>query len=121
MFKKFSKVKIALAIAGIAILCGVLVKTFTADDFIVKFTSTYAEVGKELSVEVEGAKNVRYEWKVGGEVIENETASYTPTEADLEKWIEVSAKSFGRTSTTNMYFSWLFVLLGFVLFWRADC
>ena len=38
-------------------------------------------------------------------MIDNDTASYTPTEEDLEKWIEVSAKSFGRTSITNMCFS----------------
>lgn len=105
MMGKSKKIHLILIVVAIVILCGVLVKTLTADDFIVKFTSTYAEVGKELSVEVEGAKKVTYEWTIGGEVIENDTNSYTPTEEDLEKWIEVRAKAFGKTSTTNMYFS----------------
>lgn len=103
--KKNKKIHLIIIAAAIMIICGVLVKAFTGGDFVVKFISAYAEVGKELSVEVEGAKKVRYEWKIGGEMIENDTASYTPTEDDLEKWIEVSAKSLGRTSTTNMYFS----------------
>lgn len=105
MFKKLKKTHLAILAVGVVIICAILMKTFMGGDFVVKFTSTYAEVGKELSVEVDGAKKVTYEWTIGGEIIENDTNSYTPTEDDLEKWIEVRAKSMGKTSTTNMYFS----------------
>lgn len=59
-----------------------------AEEFAATFANAYAQVGTALSVNVAGATDVTYQWYVDGKVVSDE-ASYTPTVADLEKWIEV--------------------------------
>ena len=105
MFQKLNKKQIAMLVAGVVIICGLLVTVFSRKELSVSFTSDYAVVGEELSVEVVGASNASYEWKIGGEVIENDAASYVPTENDLEKWIEVTAKSLFGTGSVKLYCS----------------
>lgn len=75
----------------------------------VSFANAYAAVGKELRAEVTGATSdsVTYTWVVDGQSVGNGTASYTPTEADLMKWITVTVTCDGDTSAAQMFFSTL--------------
>ena len=103
--QKFNKNYLAILIVGVVIICGILVATLNSKELCVEFASDYAEVDEELSVEVEGANKVSYKWIIGGETIENNTSSYTPTEDDLEKWIEVVVKAGTRSASAKLYCS----------------
>ena len=77
----------------------------TREALTVSFVNQYAEVDTELTVETNAVDPVMYLWYVGGKQIDNATASYTPTTADLEKWIEVEITSGDETASAKMYFS----------------
>jgi len=105
MFKNVNKKYLVILAAGVIAACSILISACAKEEISIEFSTAYAEVDEELSVEVEGADKVSYEWIVGGETIENNTSSYTPTADDLEKWIEVVATAGRRTATAKMYFS----------------
>lgn len=105
MVKKLSKIHLTIGVVIVVVLCVVLVKLWVPGSLSAEFSTDYAEVGQELAVEVEGAKRFSCEWTVGGELIENDTNSYTPTADDLEKWIEVTVKAGMKTTTLKTYFS----------------
>ena len=110
MLKK-TKRFLALLIAGV-LFCsnfpvdGIVMQVKAADGTLsVNFDQPYAAVGEELSVTVTGATDVSYKWTVDGENMDNNTDSYIPTEADLEKWIEVVVMNGGETASTKLYCS----------------
>ena len=119
MFRKSMKRIIATVLACTMVLGCVPSTVFAADpvaadtvsepvaqaELAVAFDQEYAAAGQELSVTVTGASDVTYAWYVGGQKIANTTNSWTPTEADLENWIEVRATSGGNTVSTKMYYS----------------
>ncbi len=74
------------------------------EDMAVSFDQEYAKAGTALTVTVTGAENVTYVWTVGGKQVSTE-ASYTPTEADLEKFIQVTVVANGQSASAKMYFS----------------
>ena len=60
------------------------------------FSEGYAKVGTPLTVTIDNAaedEQFTYTWKIDGTTIENTKNSYTPTENDLEKFIEVNIES----------------------------
>ena len=60
------------------------------------FSEGYAKVGTPLTVTIDNAaedEQFTYIWKIDGTTIENTKNSYTPTENDLEKFIEVNIES----------------------------
>ena len=60
------------------------------------FSEGYAKVGTPLTVKIDNAaedEQFTYIWKIDGTTIENTKNSYTPTENDLEKFIEVNIES----------------------------
>lgn len=75
----------------------------------VKFDADFAAVGVPLRVTVTGYSEgsvLSYAWTVGEQVIENTTDSYTPTEEDYEKWIQVTVSCDGyEDQTAKLYFS----------------
>lgn len=76
---------------------------------IASFDKPYAKVGEKLSASVSNTGNMQlsYEWNVGGQVVST-TDNYTPTEADLEKFITVTITSDDETLppwTLRTYFS----------------
>ena len=78
----------------------------TSEDFGVSFAGSYAKVGTPLSVEVQGAAGtITYNWTVDGIPVGDGTASYTPTESDLMKWIAVTVTCGSNTATAEMFFS----------------
>jgi len=105
MSMKLNKKHLIILITGVVLICGIVIAALSQKELSVTFDSNYAEVNKELSVVVEGAKNPSYEWSIGGEIIENTTSSYTPTADDLEKWIVVTVKTPFRTESTKLYCS----------------
>lgn len=78
------------------------------EGFSVAFAQDYAKVGQTLTLEVENAASdsITYSWKVDGKEVATD-ASYTPTENDLMKWIEVTVKSGGESARAEMFFSTL--------------
>ncbi len=71
------------------------------------FVNAYAAVGQELIVvlkNVENTDDFSYSWRVGSKLVSKES-TYTPTEADLEKFINVTAKSGTESYTAKIYFS----------------
>lgn len=80
----------------------------------VRFDADYAAVGVPLTVTATGyseGSSLSYAWTVGGQVIENATDSYTPTEEDYEKWIQVTVSCDGcDDQTAKLYFSKLPVM-----------
>lgn len=57
----------------------------------VAFDADFAEVGVPINVKVEGSDgaNLIYRWYIDGKRIENDSASYTPLECDLQSMISV--------------------------------
>ena len=76
------------------------------EGFTVAFAGNYAKVGKEMTLEIQGAPSdsITYQWTVDGKSV-GTGASYTPTEDDLMKWIAVTVQSGGETVTAEMFFS----------------
>ena len=74
------------------------------ESLTVAFENGYAEVSKELKVTVNSEKTLSYTWKVDGKTV-SEEASYTPTEEDLEKWIEVVVSDGASSGIAKMYCS----------------
>lgn len=105
MFKKSVNKILAVLVAAAMVLGYVPAEVFAAQTLSVKFTNDYAQVGEELSVEVEGGTEVSYEWMIGGETIDNQTDTYTPTQNDLEKWIEVVVTDGEEEASTKLYCS----------------
>lgn len=66
------------------------------------FSSTYASVGKPLTVSLnsENSKGIQYEWTVGETHINNTTDTYTPTVDDLEKFITVKV-TYGNSESLS--------------------
>ena len=116
MFRKGFKNFLALAMAGIMLLGSVPVSAASVgndvmpiedsavEEFAVSFDASYAEVGKALTAVVTGASNVTYKWNVDGRLVSTES-SYTPTEADLETWIEVVVNNGTSEVSTKLYCS----------------
>ena len=78
----------------------------TAEGFSVSFAGPYAKVGQALSVEVQGATGtITYKWTVDGTAVGTNSASYTPTEEDLMKWICVTVTCGSDSATAEMFFS----------------
>ena len=72
------------------------VKVISTVTHKVSFDCAYAEVGKPIGIVIENASDgerFSYEWKVGDNIIDNSSSSYTPTEADLENFITVNVTS----------------------------
>ena len=114
--KKFKKI-LALALAGMMLFGSVpvsaasvredvvpLAEDTVIEEFAVSFDSGFAEVGKALSAVVTGADNVTYNWYVDGKYVGN-TSSYTPSESDLETWIEVVVDNGTEQVSTKLYCS----------------
>ena len=74
------------------------------EELTVAFENGYAEVGTALSVAVTGAEDVTYSWTVDGKVVST-AAAYTPTEGDLESWIQVTVSKAGKSASAKMYCS----------------
>ena len=80
------------------------------------FDQNYAKVGTPLTVSVANAledMQCTYKWSVGGKTLSSVTGnSYTPTEADLEKFIKVvvTATNYDASWEVSMYMSELPVI-----------
>ncbi len=70
----------------------------------VAFDQEYAQTEEALTVTVTGATDVSYVWTVDGTQVST-AASYVPTEADLESFIEVTVTSGTSSASAEMYFS----------------
>lgn len=82
----------------------------TAAGLSVAFADKDFAVGKAIGLDVEGASgNVSYQWKVDGTTV-GTSATYTPKEADLAKWITVTVTAGGDSVEAKMFFSKLPVL-----------
>ncbi len=102
-FKKFVCIIISLIIILGCISVGASATNGLKSDLIttdknsgdVTFDSPYAEIGKEISVLVDGEKkgNMIYEWYINNERIENTTNSYTPQWCDIEMMLSVKVYS----------------------------
>ena len=116
MLRKRFKNFLAMAMAGIMLLGSVPVSAASVqndvmpiedsvvEEFAVSFDANYAEVGKALSAVVTGASDVTYKWYVDGMLVSNES-SYTPTESDLESWIEVVVNDGTKSISQKIYCS----------------
>ncbi|MBR6531452.1 MAG: CotH kinase family protein [Clostridia bacterium] len=62
----------------------------------VYFNCNYAEIGKDITVRVNGREDEKflYKWYVDGLQITNTTDTYTPLECDLESMLEVEVYDF---------------------------
>ena len=62
---------------------------------VITFDQGYAQVDTPLTVSVSNTEGMelKYQWNVGGTNISNTSATYTPTEADLEKFISVTVST----------------------------
>ena len=78
----------------------------------VSFVNKYAAVGEALEAKVTGAASgeITYKWTVDNKSVGGNSASYTPTEADLMKWIAVTVTCDGDTAAAQMFFSELPVI-----------
>ena len=109
--RNFKKV-LALILAGTMMLGGLPVADLrmnvqaeeAVEAFSVSFVDQYASVGKPLAPTMTGAQNATYKWYVGG-VQKGTEETYTPTESDLNKWIEVQVTSGNETLSAKLYFS----------------
>ena len=70
----------------------------------VSINNAYAKAGEALTVTVEGAENVSYSWKVDGKQVSTD-AAYTPSETDIESWIEVTVSDGTTAAASKMYYS----------------
>mgnify|MGYP003304753794 CR=1 FL=1 len=117
MTKKISQRWGSAILAG-ALLLGILLGCLPAlllatasessgsEELSVSFSNSYAVAGQELTAEVTGAKsaNITYNWMVDNKSV-GSGSSYTPTEADLMKWIVVTVTCDGDTAAAQMFFS----------------
>jgi len=105
MKQKFWK-RLGAALLTFVMLLGMLPVSAQAEEFGAAFSGAYAAVGQPMTVEVQGAipGTVSYNWMVNG-VSVGTGSSYTPTEADLMKWISVEVTSGSNTATLEMFFS----------------
>lgn len=71
----------------------------------VSFENPYAKVGEPLTILTSKEENINIQWSIGGVKLAAASKSYTPTEQDLEKWIEVSVTSAGEEAHAKLYFS----------------
>lgn len=71
------------------------------------FTNTSVQAGVPLTVTLNNAtaEITSYRWTVGGKEISQNSASYTPTEADYEKMISVTVTADGKDYTCSAYCS----------------
>ena len=89
----------------LGLLTGATASAVEAEGFSAAFAGNYAKVGQPITLEVQGAAGtVTYSWTVDGKAV-GTGASYTPTEADLMKWIGVTVKSGADTAQLEMFFS----------------
>ena len=105
MLKKSVKRFLAMLIAGIIIFTNMPAEVFATETLAVHFSNDYAQVGVSLKAIVEGGENASYEWYINGSKINNQTDSYTPTQNDLEKWIEVVVTDGEEKVSTKLYCS----------------
>ena len=70
----------------------------------ITFDQGYAQVGTPLTVSVSNTEGLqlKYQWNVGGNNISNTSATYTPTEADLEKFISVTVSTADNSIHWNL-------------------
>ena len=75
----------------------------------VSFDSDFAQVGVPLKVTVDGLdeENLIYRWYIDGKRIDNDSASYTPAEYDLQSTVSVDVfKPDGsKIGTAKMFIS----------------
>ncbi len=111
LFKRFGSGAMAgIILLGILLGCvpALLYITATAADepMTISFTESYAVAGQELHVEVANASgSITYLWTVDGLAVGTDSATYTPTEADLMNWISVTATCGDERAETKMFFS----------------
>lgn len=92
-------------------VCGVTALPAEEGAFAVKLSGS-VQVGEPLTATVENLPagcTVIYTWKVGGELVAGTGDSYTPTQDDLLKMIEVTAAAVGgseiQSATAQVFFS----------------
>ena len=73
----------------------------------VSFENTYAEAGKPLEAEVtkvSAADTLRYEWLVDGVLVSHDS-TYTPSEEQLNSWIELVVSDGSDIVSGKLYYS----------------
>ena len=114
-WKKGFVVGLAAVVASAAYMMGSAqhLESFAAEqsrqqELTVRFDMEYPEVEKELNPQVEGlndGEECGFIWKVDDKIV-SQWDSYTPTAADLEKFIKVEARTTeGRSAEYTVYFS----------------
>ena len=117
--KKFWKKGFAVGLAAVVVSAAYMMlsaepmESFASEqsqqqELTVRFDMEYPEVEKELNLQVEGlndGEGCGFIWKVDDKIV-SQWDSYTPTAADLEKFIKVEARTTeGRSAEYTVYFS----------------